>query len=209
MKTRILLKTLLPFCALALGAPAMGQNLQIRNIQSGGTGCPAGTVTTSISNDKQAFTVIFDEFFVELAGRRPSQRRSCQLDLTMRVPAGWSFSIGQFDYRGYAFLEPGVTATQTAFYYFQGDGANSRVFRTDLRGSNGKEFDDIYQLTDTIGLNAVVWSPCGANRNLQIKTDLRLQKRNRAAYGYISTDSIDGEFRNVHQYKFYWQWRRC
>ena len=208
MKKRTIFKALLPLGLLALSAPSYSQSLKIKKIKTGGTGCPNGTVTTSISNDQKAFTLIFDEFFVELAGRRPSQRRACQIDLTMKVPAGWSYSIGRFDYRGYGYLEPGVQGTQTALYYFQGSG-QSDVFTTRFGGN--REFDDIYTVSDTIGINAMVWSPCGVNRNLQIKTDLRLQRRNSRsnAYGYLSTDSLDGEFKTKHKYKFWWQWRRC
>ena len=209
MKTSTLIKCLLPLSFLAFGGTSYSApSLKIKKIQTGGTGCPNGTVTTSISNDQQAFTLIFDEFFVELAGRRPSQRRACQIDLTMKVPAGWSYSIGTFDYRGYAYLEPGVQATQTAMYYFQG-GSNSPTFTTRFGGN--QEFDDVYSVRDTIAIAAAVWSPCGVNRNLQIKTDLRLERRNRRsdAYGYISTDSIDGEVSTKYYYKFWWQWRKC
>lgn len=199
----------LPVAALLYGSSLMAApKIKVQNIQTGGTGCPAGTVTQSVSQDKQAFTLIFDEFFVELAGRRPMQRRNCQIDLTLKVPSGWQFSIATFDYRGYAYLERGVEATQTAYYYFQG-GQTSGMFETRIGGN--RDFDDVYQVTDTLGIASLVWSPCGASRNMQINTDLRLKKRSPRsnAYGYMSTDSIDGQFRTQYWFRFGTRWRRC
>lgn len=213
MKKFILISGLLAAPLVFSGsAQAEGPNpneVWVESIQAGGTGCPAGTYTQSISDDRQAFTLIFDEFFVELAGRRPVQRKNCQIDLALHVPNGWQFSIASFDYRGYAYLEPGIDAVQTAYYYFQGQG-NSPTFYTQI-GDGSSEFDDIYTISDTIGIESVVWSPCGATRNLQINTDLRVQRRNRRsqAYGYLSTDSIDGEFQTRHSWRFGFYWRPC
>ncbi len=39
--------------------------------------------------------------------------------------------------------------------------------------------DQDYQIRDTLGINTVVWSPCGAVRSLNINADLRLDSSRR------------------------------
>ena len=222
------LKGLLPLSFMAFAGVAMADSpdadeVYIKNLVTGGSGCPNGTVTESISDDRQAFTLIFDEFYAEVYDGKKMDTRFCQINLTLHVPSGWQYSLATFDYRGYAYLEEGAAATQRASYYFTGDGQTT-TFQTAIE-HDGYDFDDIYQISDTIGMASVVWSPCGAERALNVKTQLQLtnkyhprnnpdayhKRRNRrgvkGAYGYMSTDSADGHIEQVIRFGLWW--RRC
>jgi hypothetical protein len=66
--------------------------------------------------------------------------------------------------------------------------------------------DQNYQIRDTLGLTALVWSPCGAQRALNINTEIRTENTaNPSGHGLMTTDSIDGEVKLIYGI----QWRRC
>lgn len=192
--------------SLSVSAFAQAPNpdeVYVNNIIHAGTGCPIGTVATDISEDAKAFTILFDEYLVEAGPDVPRSegRKFCQLTINLHVPQGWSYTIFDVDYAGYADLDRGTQGVQKSTYYFQGNGPRSGVtLRTKLRGP----FNDDYEINDRLGISALVWSPCGVNRALNIKTSLMARAR-RGKSALMTLDSIDGEM--IHRYGI--QWRRC
>jgi hypothetical protein len=47
-------------------------------------------------------------------------RKNCQLNLKLEYESGFSFSVYQADYSGWADLDDGVTGNVKATYYFSG-----------------------------------------------------------------------------------------
>ncbi|NRA62860.1 MAG: DUF4360 domain-containing protein [Pseudobacteriovorax sp.] len=190
----------------SLFASVPSSEISIVDINHNGSGCPLGTVAENVSDDKQAFTVTFSDYIAEAGpGLTPRDgRKNCQLTLTLNVPQGWQFSIASFDYRGFAFLDRGVKADYRTSYYFQGDRATETVTRTAWG-----YYDDNFQFREELGLASAVWSPCGAERALNINTAISVRntnkRRNPDAEGVIGTDSIDGQIQQI------WgiSWRRC
>ncbi len=176
--------------------------VRVRSISYAGSGCPAGSVAQNISPDRMAFTLLFDQYIAEIGPGIPlaNSRRNCQILTDLDFPQGWSYSVLTVDYRGYANLEAGVTGQQQSAYYFQGSSTTARLATT----FNGPTARD-YQIRDTLGLSAVVWSPCGAQRALNINTQVRLSSASRFAQGMLTTDSIDGQVKQIYGF----QWRRC
>lgn len=177
--------------------------VEIDSISYAGTGCPAGTVAENLSDDGQAFTLLFDEYVAEVGPgiSRKESRKNCVVNLDLKFPQGWSFTIMEVDYRGYVSLDSRIKAEQKSDYYFQGQ-RGSAALKTAFTGP----IDEDFELNDTLALSALVWSPCGANRSLNIKTQVRLNNsRNRRGSGIITTDSIDGELTQVYAIK----WKRC
>lgn len=192
---------------LAGSTAAWGEDVpsyvRIRSINYNGSGCPLNTVAQNIADDKKAFTLLFSEFIAEAGpGIDLSQsRKNCQITVDMDFPQGYSYSLVSFDYRGYASLDRRVEATQKTTYYFQGQ-TPSASFASTLRGI----YDQDYHFRDTLGLEALVWSPCGAQRALNLNAQVRVNNRsNTAGRGLMTIDSIDGQV--VHKYGI--QWRRC
>ena len=155
------------------------------------------------SNDYKAFTLLFDEYVVEAGPgvSRREGRKACQINVDMQFPQGWSYSIMDVDYRGYVSLDRGVTGVAQSDYYFQGQRGSARLSTT-FRGP----IDQDYEYRDSLGISAVVWSPCGASRSLNMKTQIRVDNnRARRGTGLLTVDSVDGQLEQVYGI----QWRRC
>jgi hypothetical protein len=177
--------------------------VRVKTISFAGSGCPAGSVAGNVSPDRQAFTLLFDQYIAEAGPGVPfnQKRKNCQINLDLDFPSGWSYTIFTVDYRGYVSLERNVKATQQSSYYFQGQGKTATL-KTILAGPTDRNF----AIRDTLGLEATVWSPCGARRALNINSQVQVDNsRASNKYGLITTDSIDGELTLVYGIK----WTRC
>lgn len=192
---------------ILLGAPSFasfGPNpneVFIDRISFAGSGCPAGSVSDMVSPDAKAFTLLFDSYVAEAGPGIPRKenRKNCQIAVDLRFPQGWSYTIFEVDYRGYANLDPGTSGLQQTTYYFQGS-PSSTTLRSLFRGF----FDDNYHIRDTLGLSALVWSPCGVIRPVNLNTEVRVQALG-SRQALMTIDSIDGQLE--HRYGI--QWRRC
>ncbi len=177
----------------------------VNGINTGGTGCRAGTVSTYLSEDAKAFTLMFDEFVAQSGpGIAPTEsRKFCNVNLDLHIPHGWQFTVFKVDYIGYASLGRGDRAMLNSTYRISGaTGRTSQVtFKSQLVGA----MEDSYQISDDIGIVSDVWSPCGVSRAMNIKTETRLLPRTARSPALLTVDTIDGEFKTV--YKL--QWRRC
>lgn len=100
-----------------------GHEVQITGIAFAGSGCPAGSVSGQLSSDLTTITLLYASFIAQ-AGKGLSAseyRKNCQLNVKLKYPSGWQFSVFKADYRGYAQIPKGDTGTCKATYYFSGD----------------------------------------------------------------------------------------
>ena len=167
----------------------------------GGNGCPANSASVTLSEDGQSLSIIFDQFIVEAGGasRKTQDRKTCNIAIPVHVPQGYSVSVIDVDYRGYVSLPSQASARLTAEYF--------------LAGSVGPRFDKSfigrtdtdYTFRNSIGVQAQVWSPCGADTNLRVNAAM-LVKTNR--YGDDAMATVDSaDFKAGILYQL--QWRRC
>jgi hypothetical protein len=116
------------YAALAVAAPSPqssappNSQVEIQNVTYGGTGCPENTVQGLLSDDRKTITLSFDAYTVQSGPNIPAndRRKFCQLQMKLKYPGGFQYSIFGADYRGYASLETGVTGTAQSTYYFSG-----------------------------------------------------------------------------------------
>ncbi|MBL1080906.1 DUF4360 domain-containing protein [Streptomyces actinomycinicus] len=169
-----------------------------------GSGCPAGTAAVAVSPDNTAFTVTYSDYLAKAGGNSdPTDfRKNCQLNLVVHVPQGFTYAIASADYRGFAALQRGASATQKASYYFQG--SPSTVPRN--HPFNGPYNDD-WQATDSTDWAQLVWAPCGVLRNFNINTELRVNAgtANPDKVSFMTMDSTDGEISTV----YHMAWKQC
>ncbi|BBH52185.1 DUF4360 domain-containing protein [Fluviispira sanaruensis] len=172
------------------------------NPSYGGTGCPAGTARAAVSPDLGSFTMIFDEYVVEALGSNSTSRKNCQILVNFDFPQGWSYSLVRLDYRGFYSLSAGATAKQQSLYYFQGSLQQGRLFTMFTGPAQGD-----YTISDTLGINDLVWSPCGEKRALNINSSLLAQvsSNNPSGFAQLTTDSIDGTVKTTYALK----WKKC
>ncbi len=152
-----------------------------------GSGCPAGSASVTLSPDAKSLSILFDSFVAE-AGKsvkKTLDRKSCNLAIPVHVPHGISISIIDVDYRGFVSLPDYTGSAQlTAEYFFAG-----------LRGpkytkSWSGPLDTDYTFTNTLGVIAQVWSPCGADTNIRVNASMTL-KNSLQRDALASVDSID------------------
>jgi hypothetical protein len=168
-----------------------------------GTGCPAGTAAVAVSPDNTAFTVTYSQYLAQVGvGSKPTDfRKNCQLNVAVHVPAGFTYAIAKADYRGFASLAAGATAMQRAQYYFQGMSQTAFVTHP-FRGP----FEEDWFASDQTDIASLVYHPCGALRNLNINTELRVSagtSNPATTTSFVSMDSTDGSIQTV--YHFHWQ----
>ncbi|MFJ3788603.1 DUF4360 domain-containing protein [Kitasatospora sp. NPDC090091] len=170
-----------------------------------GSGCPAGTAAVAVSADNTAFTVTYSSYLAQVGvGSKPTDfRKNCQLSLVVHVPQGFTYAIASADYRGFAHLEKGASGTQRANYYFQGQ-AQTAYQNHRFNGPT----DDNWQATDVVDVAALVYAPCGEQRNFNINTELRVSAGNSDTShttSFMTMDSTDGDINTV----YHMAWKHC
>lgn len=198
MKT--MLMTAIATLMMAATAQAQSQ-LRLGTPSYGGTGCPGGTASVSVSPDQSAVSILFDQFLTE-AGRdvgRRIDRKSCNFSIPVQVPSGYSVAVFQVDYRGYNAVPRGGYNRFDAEYFWAGS-RGPRISRQ----FNGP-INDTYTLTDNLVATTLVWSPCGADVNLRVNASMMSSTNSRQEQTLGTVDSADISSGLIYRL----QWRRC
>ena len=190
---------------LDLEVPPPSDKIVVDVITVNGTGCPAGTAAVAVAPDNTAFTVTYSAYTAQVGvGAAPTDiRKNCQLSVLVHVPSGFTYAVVKTVFCGFASFANGATATQRANYYFQGQSATSYASHT----YNGPMGDD-WIATDLVPVQSLVWSPCGAQRNLNINTELRVAGGTSdltKTTTFISMDSTDGSINTT----YHFAWGHC
>ncbi|MBV8932513.1 MAG: DUF4360 domain-containing protein [Kutzneria sp.] len=170
-----------------------------------GSGCPKGTAAVAVAPDNTAFTVTYSNYMAQVGvgASNTDFRKNCQLNLRVHVPQGFTYAIAEADYRGFAHLEAGATATERANYYFQGEQPTTSV----VHNFSGA-FEDDWQTTDSTDVAQLVYEPCGEERNFNINTELRANAGTsdpKNTTSFITMDSTDGSIKTT----YHFSWKQC
>lgn len=185
---------------LVLSLGALADDISLGYPAYGGNGCPNGSASATLSPDGKSLSVIFDQFITE-AGRnlgKTMDRKSCNIAIPVHVPNGFSISILAVDYRGFVSLPQGATAKLQAEYFFAGM-AGPR-FAQDFYGRQDRD----YTFTNQLGVQAMVWSPCGADVNLRVNASMMV-RNNSFEDAMATVDTADVSAGIIYQV----QMRRC
>lgn len=167
----------------------------------GGTGCPQGTASVTLSPDQKTMSVLFDSYVAQAGSSvgKSLDRKTCNLAVSVKIPQGFSVSIFKVDYRGFASIPYGAEGKFSVEYFFAGQ--RGPLYTKTFGGG----YNNDYLLNNQLAASALVWSACGANTNLRINSSM-LAKTN-AAYedAYASVDSIDLSSGLI----YHLQWRSC
>ncbi|MEU8551934.1 DUF4360 domain-containing protein [Streptomyces roseoverticillatus] len=170
-----------------------------------GSGCPAGTAAVAVAPDNTAFTVTYSKYLAQVGvGARPTDfRKNCQLGLSVHVPQGFTYAVAKADYRGFAHLESGASGMERASYYFQGMSQTTAVSHR----FTGPVSDD-WETTDVTGAAELVYAPCGAQRILNVNTELRVGAGSSdpsTTTSFMAMDSTDGSVSTI----YHFAWKEC
>lgn len=188
--------------AAALGTSlAFADDIRLGNPAYGGNGCPAGSASASVSPDGKTLSILFDKYQAQ-AGYPTGltvDRKSCNVAIPVHVPQGYSISLFQMDYRGFNSLPAGASSRLNIEYFFAGQRGptSSRTF-------TGYQNQD-YLVSDRVGAQAIVWSPCGADTNLRVNSSMMAQTNARKEQTLATVDSADIRAGIL----YHIQWKRC
>lgn len=192
------LSVLLAFSALVSVAKA--DDISLGYPGYGGNGCPQGSVSATLSPDNKSLSLIFDSFVAEAgpASGRTLDRKTCNVAIPLHVPQGFSVSIIGADYRGFVGLPRRASAQFMAEYFIAGQRGPTYV----KQFAGGTNQDYFFQ--NMIGVQAVVWSACGADTN--IRTNISMRVSNTDNQDALATvDTADFSAGILYQLS----WKRC
>lgn len=172
----------------------------VAQVRTNGTGCPAGTAVTSLAPDGQTFTTTFAAFEAEVDRNKSIAVKDCTLSLDIHSPQGLSYTVQEFFYGGYLFLDEGVNARQLAHYYFQGNPAEGEEVVTEFDGPK----DESFLVQDTRKDLNLVSSRCGETETLNVRATLRLRNSGRRD-GYVNIAAVDASTKLI----FKLSWKPC
>ncbi len=195
---------------IAADAPALTLGVPVFN----GDGCSKDTTDIALTDDKQTLSILFSAFSVSSAKPSENQRKKCDIRVPVKVPAGFSISIIQSEYRGFNFLPPGASATLKADYFLVGvRGPGYRwnfpdrnyADATPDRGT-GILKSDFYR-SNKIQATGLVYGPCGKDTTISIKSSLDVTSNGRGDKSDSNLDSLDITTKTPVLYKL--TWRTC
>lgn len=194
-------KVLLIATVLGFGTSVFADDIRLGVPGYGGTGCPGGTASVTLSPDAKALSILFDQYVAESGGAtgKSIDRKTCNVAIPVHIPQGFSVSIFKVDYRGYAAVPHGAEGQFNVEYFFAG--IRGPKFTKTFPGGTDRE----YTLSNNIGVSALVWSRCGEDVNLRINTSALSKTNGSFADTMISVDSADVTAGLV----YHLQWRRC
>lgn len=196
------MKKIVTLSVLAASLTSFAQDdIQLGYPAYGGNGCPNGTASVALSPDNKSLSIIFDQFLTEAGPGvgKTIDRKSCNIAVPVHVPNGMSVSIIAVDYRGFVSLPSQSQATLSAEYFFAG-----MVGPRFTRQFAGRTEQD-YLFNNTLGVQALVWSACGADVNLRVNASMMVRNTNRQTDAIATVDSADISAGIIYQLQF----RRC
>lgn len=198
------MKKLLLSSILCLSAPLFSSvlpDVRLGNPEYGGTGCPAGSASVTLSPDSQSISFIFDQFVAESGGPtgKSLDRKSCNIAIPVLVPNGYSVSVFQIDYRGFNSLPYGAYSTFSVEYFFAG--SSGPVYQKRFNGY----LEGQYLLSNTLLAEAVTWSPCGQSVILRANASMAVRTNNAFESAMATVDSVDVAAGLIFNLK----WKRC
>lgn len=193
-------RSILLFSTIMLGAPAFADDISLGAPGYGGTGCPAGTVSVTLSPDAKSLSLLFDEYQVAVGGEtgKSFDRKSCNIAIPVHVPQGLSVSILKIDFRGFNHLPRSANSQFNVEYFFAG--TKGPTFQRKFRGP----LDEDYLINNELVAEAIVWSGCGVDVNLRTNSSMRLS----SLYNQEAMSSIDSEDINA-AIVYQLQWKKC
>jgi hypothetical protein len=197
VKMKSLISTLL--MALAFAAQAHADDIKLGEPVYGGSGCPAGSASVTLTDDRKALSVLFDQYMVQAGDGVSLDRKSCNLAIPVHVPQGYSISIYEVDYRGFASVPRGGMAQFNVEYFFAGSsGPRTRQY---FQGPRDRDF----LISHRLGVEAVVWSRCGEDVILRVNSNILARTNRSQDPAFVSVDSADVNSALV----YHVAWKRC
>lgn len=179
---------------------ARADDIALGEASYGGTGCPVGTASVALSPDAKALSILFDQYVAEAGGAKSFDRKNCNIAIPVHIPSGYSVSILAIDYRGFVGLPAGGRANLNVDYFLAGAGQGVRTTKRFVGAQNAD-----YLTSHELGVEALVWSACGADTILRANTTLQVFTNLKREQAMATVDSADVQAGLVYRLA----WRQC
>ncbi|MEO6394427.1 MAG: DUF4360 domain-containing protein [Devosia sp.] len=199
------MKKLLAIAAIlvagSFGSAVQAQDdISLGDPSTAGTGCPAGTVAASLTEDGKSLSIAFDSFVAEAGGatNKTFDRKVCNVSIPVHVPQGLSISVLGIDYRGYNNIPAGANTQFNVEYFFAG--VRGPTFQKTFTGV----LDDVYTIHNELTAQSIVWSKCGADVILRTNPSIRVTtKQNKQAIATVDSEDVSAAI------IYSLQWKSC
>ncbi|KAK4451013.1 hypothetical protein QBC34DRAFT_459510 [Podospora aff. communis PSN243] len=163
-------------------------SIHIPSIAFAGSGCPAGSLSASPSLTSTSIALTYTNMtaLTRLNSTAAQARKNCQINIRVRHPPNWFFSVRRTTYRGHARIPVGVNGTARAGYYFSGGTAMAQSTMA-IPGP----FDGEFTKVDVFSEDNVAWSPCGSEAMININAEVRLTPVNSTQPAVLSVTSLE------------------
>jgi hypothetical protein len=171
------------------GTTAMADAIQIGMPSYGGTGCPQGSLSATLSPDGQSIALLFDHYVAEAGGEtgKKVDRKTCALALPISVPEGIQLAIAEMPSRVFTSLGRGTRAVFSVEYFFSGT-AGPKLSKTFVGPSQGSVY-----LSNAVPAGSIKWSACGGSAILRVNTSLRAQSNATGARALAVADIMNAD----------------
>lgn len=194
-----LLGKLLVLASLLAAVPfAQADDIRLGVPGYGGTGCPAGSASVTLSPDNKELSIIFDKYVAQAGASvgRTLDRKTCNIAIPVHVPQGLSVSVFKVDYRGFAATRGGEADFNVEYFFA---GSRGPVF---TKTFTNEERD--FLLTNNLAMESIIWSRCGEDVNVRVNSSSKARSFS-GQDTMISVDSADVSAGLI----YHLQWRRC
>ena len=123
MYKKIAIAALTAVCSLGVSAKTLvinGTQIEIGDIIANGSGCPAGSVTATATEDNKQVAILFSKYKALTTSEVEVAISDCNLAIPISVPAGFSVGIVGIDWRGSVYTSVSAFANFHREYFFSG-----------------------------------------------------------------------------------------
>jgi hypothetical protein len=161
--------------------------------------CQGGTYSTISVSENGTISILFDNFQISTpAGFQKSvETRSCNVQVPLNLPQGYSLGVYAVDYRGFTHLAD-KQQMELSVGYSVGRRNGGRGFRRRIRGVYEGEF----AFSDTLRPGILKRIGCGEEAVLSISATLELKTGKKTPDAMVVLDSIDGATPSGLVYRF-------
>jgi hypothetical protein len=178
--------------------------VQLGQPSYGGSGCPQGTMSATLSPDSKTLSVIFDQF-MSRADATTAKRvmNDCNMRIPVSVPAGYKVQATRIDYRGYAAAPKsgrGVLKVQYQMYDSSGSALGKEIKRRKIFPGPR---DDMYLVSSRVKVGPA--SGCGKNFTLGITGRAIAVTNKKGEDAIMTVDTVDSS----ETVRYFLRWKKC
>lgn len=187
------------FVALMILATCTAQARNHSKVRVSQDACRAGTYSTVTVSESGTLSILFDNFSISrpAGAEKSEERRSCNIQVPLSLPQGYSLGVYEVDYRGFTHLSDKQQAELNVDYSVGRRNAG-RGFRRRIQGAYEGEFF----FSEALRPGLLKRIGCGEEAILNVAATLELKAGKQTPDAMVVLDSLDGAVPSGLTYRF-------